>query len=83
MSFLHVCLQGEEIVAVNVAEPAFDLGVVMLDMKMSHSEIVICAPTDNAESQALHPLLCHPCYVVYVLLHGCPGGKVPQKAVKA
>ena len=61
---MHVCLQGEEIVAVNVAKPAFDLGVVMLDMKMSHSEIAICTPTDDAEPQALHPLLRLPYYVV-------------------
>ena len=82
MCFLHVCLQGEEIVAVNVAEPAFDLGVVMLDMKMSHSEIAIRTPTDDAEPQALHPLLCHPYYKVDVLLYSCPGEEVLQKAVK-
>ena len=77
-----MCLQGEEIVAVYVAEPAFDLGVVMLDMNMSHSKIAIRTPTDDAEPQAFHPLLCHPYYIVDVLLHGCPGEEVPQKAVK-
>ena len=82
MCFLHVCLQGEEIVAVNVAEPAFDLGVVMLDMKMSHSEIAIRTPTDDAEPQALHPLLCHFHDIVDILLHSCHGGEVPQETVK-
>ena len=78
-----MCLQGEEIVAVYVAKPAFNLGVVMLDMKMSHSEIAICTPTYDAEPQALHPLLRHPYYVVQVLFHCCPGVKVPQEAIKA
>ena len=57
--FFHVCVQGKEIVAKQVAMSTFNLGVVMSDVGLGRSEVLVCITAHDAYPHPFHSFLRH------------------------
>ena len=55
--FFHMCVQGEEIVAEQIAMSTFNLGVVVFDVRLSRSKVLVCMSAYDAYPHTLHPFL--------------------------
>ena len=55
--FFHVCVQGKEIVAEQVAMSTFNLGVVVSDVGLGRSEVLVCITAHNAYQHTFHSIL--------------------------
>ena len=62
--FFHVCVQGKEIVAEQIAMSTLNLGVVVFDVRLSRSEVLVCMSAHDAYPHTLHPFLRHFDYMV-------------------
>ena len=57
--FFHVCVQGKEIVAKQVAMSTFNLGVVMSDVGLGRSEVLVSITAHDAYPHPFHSFLRH------------------------